>query len=213
MNALLEQPLAATANSSTPPFTDEQLMAMIQARVRNGLALLHERYATLLKVISMKVLHNGADAEDLLQDVFLEIWDRAASYDPLKGRPLSWIATLTRRRSIDRLRKRETYSRFADRFALEAHGRGDGWTHVHEDVAQTEIQQHVQRALATLPEAQRKAIQLAYHEQMSHREIAVHIGIPLGTIKTRLELGMKKLAAALRGSEDLLSSDRRAARA
>jgi len=96
---------------------------------------------------------------------------------------------------------------------LEAHGRGDGWTHVHEDVAQTEIQQHVQRALATLPEAQRKAIQLAYHEQMSHREIAVHIGIPLGTIKTRLELGMKKLAAALRGSEDLLSSDRRAARA
>ena len=213
MNALLEQPPAATANNSPSPFTDEQLMAMIQAHVRNGLALLHERYATLLKSLSMKVLHNDADAEDLLQDVFVEIWDRAAGYDPLKGQPLSWIATLTRRRSIDRLRKRETYSRVADRFAQEAHRQGNGWTHVHEDLTQSEIHQHVQRALATLPEAQRNAVQFAYHEEMSHREIAAHTGIPLGTIKTRLELGLKKMAASLRGFEDLLWAGKHTARA
>ena len=159
----------------------------------------------------MKVLHNDADAEDLLQDVFLEIWDRAASYDPLKGRPLSWIATLTRRRSIDRLRKRETYFRVEDRFAEEIHARGDSWTHVQEDLAQSEMNEHLQRALATLPEAQRHAIMLAYHRQMSQREIAAHTGIPLGTIKTRLELGLRKLAISLRGFEDLLGADHSAA--
>ena len=211
MIAHLEQtPTAATSHSS-PPFTDERLMEMIQAHIRNGLDLLHERYAPLLKGLSMKVLHNDADAEDLLQDVFLEIWDRAASYDPLKGRPLSWIATLTRRRSIDRLRKRETYFRIEDRFAEETQASGESWTHVQEDLAQREMNEHLQRALATLPEAQRHAIKLAYHRQMSQREIAAHTGIPLGTIKTRLELGLRKLAISLRGFEDLLCADHSAA--
>ncbi len=211
MKTLLEQKPAARATPSPVPFTDEHLMAMIQAQIRNGLDLLHERYAPLLKGLSMKVLHNDADAEDLLQDVFLEIWDRAANYDPLKGRPLSWIATLTRRRSIDRLRKRETYFRVEDRFAEETHARGDSWTHVQEDLAKSEMNEHLQRALAALPEAQRNAIMLAYHRQMSQREIAAHTGIPLGTIKTRLELGLRKLAISLRGFEDLLCADHSAA--
>ena len=184
-------------------------MEMIQAQVRNGLDLLHERYAKLLKVLCMKVLYNDADAEDLLRDVFVEIWARAGGYDPLKGRPLSWIATLTRRRSIDRLRKRETYCRVADRFAEETEGHSKGWTHIHEDLAQGERNEHLQRALDTLPEAQRDAINLAYHKEMTQREIAAHTGIPLGTIKTRLELGLRKMAVSLRGFEDLLWVDRR----
>ena len=211
MKTLLEQKPAARATPSPVPFTDEHLMAMIQAQIRNGLDLLHERYAPLLKGLSMKVLHNDADAEDLIQDVFLEIWARAASYDPLKGRPLSWIATLTRRRSIDRLRKRETYFRIEDRFAEEAQASGASWTHVQEDLAQSEMNEHLQRALATLPEPQRYAIMLAYHRQMSQREIAAHTGIPLGTIKTRLELGLRKMANSLRGFEDLLWTDNSAA--
>ena len=188
-------------------------MKMIQAHGHNGLILLHDRYATLLKVLSMKVLHNSSDADDLLQDVFLEIWDRAASYNPLKGRPLSWLSTLTRRRSIDRLRKRETYCRVEDRFAEETKGYAAGWTHVHEDLAQAERNGHLQRALATLPEAQRNAIKLAYLKEMTQREIAAHTGIPLGTIKTRLELGLKKMAVSLCGFEDLLWADNLAARA
>lgn len=206
-----EQIPAAPHASSGSPFTDEHLMEMIQAQVRNGLDLLHERYAPLLKGLSMKVLHNQADAEDLLQDVFLEIWERAGSYDPLKGRPLSWIATLTRRRSIDRLRKRETCFRIEDRFAEETQAHGESWTHVHEDLAHGEMNTHLHRALANLPQVQRDAILLAYHRQMSQREIAAHTGIPLGTIKTRLELGLRKMAASLRGFEDLLSADHHAA--
>ena len=213
MTTILEQTPTVTTDGLTSPFTDEHLMEMIQAQVRNGLDLLHERYAALLKVMSMKVLHNNADADDLLQDVFVEIWDRAASYSSLKGKPLAWLATLTRRRSIDRLRKRETYGRAGERFAEETKRHSDGWTHVHEDLAQGEMNEHVQRALATLPEAQRNTIQLAYHGKMSQREIAAHTGIPLGTIKTRLELGLKKMAASLRGFEDLLLAHNRAARA
>ena len=207
MIANLEQ--TAANNTQCPENTDEDLMEMIQAHNHRGLDLLHERYVILLKIVSMKVLHNDADADDLLQDVFVEIWERAGSYDPLMGRPLAWIATLTRRRSIDRLRKRETYCRVEERFAEDTDTRGDGWTHVHEELSQHEMSIHLQRALATLPEPQRRAIELAYHGQMTQREIAAHTGIPLGTIKTRLELGLRKMAACLFGFEDLLLGENR----
>lgn len=204
MTQLLEQPRTVTVGKTCQAFTDEHLMEMIHARVRNGLDLLHHRYAGLLKGVSMKMLHNDYDAEDLVQDVFLEIWERATNYDPCKGAPLSWIVTLTRRRSIDRLRKRETYSRFEDRLAGETQGHCDGWTHVHEDLAQSELHEHLQSALACLPEQQRNAIHLAYHGQMTQREIAAYTGIPLGTIKTRLELGIRKMAVRLFAFRDLL---------
>jgi RNA polymerase sigma-70 factor (ECF subfamily) len=211
MTAFLERIPTVTADSAAAHFTDEHLMEMIQTHMHSGLDLLHARYATLLKTLSMRMLHNNADAEDLLQDVFLEIWDRAPTYDPLKGRALSWIVTLTRRRSIDRLRRRVAYCRMEAGVAEEAKAHDDGWTHVHEDLAQRERNGHLQRALACLPEAQQNAITLAYHEQMTQREIAAKTGIPLGTIKTRLELGLKKMAVSLYGFKDALWGNNHAA--
>ena len=155
----------------------------------------------------MKVLHNSADAEDLIQDVLVEIWHRAASYNPLKGRPLAWIATLTRRRAIDRLRKREAYNRAEERLAEATMDLNEGWSHVYENLTQREINGYLQKALTTLPEAQRHAVCLAYNKDMSQREIADFTGVPLGTVKTRLELGLKKLAICLCGFEDLLWPD------
>jgi RNA polymerase sigma-70 factor, ECF subfamily len=201
MVQILEGTPAATADAPTSNLTDEQLMEMIQSHRHSGLDQLHVRYATLLKGLIMKVLHSDVDADDLLQDVFLEIWVRAANYDPLMGRPLSWIATLAHRRSIDRLRKKETYRRLQQRFAEETNRAADVWTHVHEDLAQFEMNAHLECAMAKLPEAQRNAIRLAYHKQMSQREIAAHTGIPLGTIKTRLALGLRKMATSLSGLE------------
>lgn len=206
MTQLLEWPMVPSAPASQIDSTDQQIMEMIQSHIHRGLALLHTRYAALLRTMSMKVLHNEADAEDLLQDVFMEIWDRAASYNPHMGQPLAWIATLTRRRAIDRLRKRETYSRVEDRFAEECVCHSESWTHVHEDASHSEQAAHLQAALATLPEAQRLALHLAFQEQMTQREIAVHTGVPLGTIKTRLELGLRKMAIYLHGYRDLLKS-------
>jgi RNA polymerase sigma-70 factor (ECF subfamily) len=208
MSDIPEQTPARATDGAHSSFADEQLMSMIQAHVHSGLALLYARHGALLKGLSMTVLHNDADADDLLQEVFMEIWDRAASYDPTKGKALSWIATLTRRRAIDRLRKRDTYCRVEDRFAEEAMSKTSAWTHVHEELAQGEVNGHLQRALATLPEAQRHAIRLAYYGRLSQRQIAVRTGTPLGTIKTRLELGLRKMAVVLRGLEDLLGGGR-----
>lgn len=179
-------------------------MEMIQARSRDGLCLLRERHVGVLRKISREMLRNEADVEELLQDVFVEIWNRAASYDAAKGRPIAWIVTLTRRRSIDRGRRRDTYTRAWTRFAEETEAHSDRWTHVYEDVARSERHEYLGRALAVLPAAQRDAIRLAYYGQMTQREVAAHTGWPLGTVKTRLELGLKKMAVFLRGFEDLL---------
>jgi len=197
MTDQLEETLIITPDHSRSPHSDECLMEMIQAGERAGLDLLQQRYGSQLRSLGMKVLHNASDAEDLIQDVLLEIWHRAASYNPLKGRPLSWIATLTRRRAIDRLRKREAYSRAEERLAEATLDLNDGWTHVHENITQREINGYLKTAMDTLPEAQRNAVTMAYQKHMSQREISVHTGIPLGTIKTRLELGLKKLALFL----------------
>jgi RNA polymerase sigma-70 factor (ECF subfamily) len=210
MTELLERKPAAITDTPPLSLSDERLMEMIQSHSHSGLDQLHVRYAPRLKGLILKMLHSAAhaDADDVLQDVFVEIWNRAANYNPLMGSPLSWIATLTRRRSIDRLRRKETYRRLQERFAEETNSGADGWTHVHEDLAQFEINAHLQRAMAKLPEAQRKTIKLAYHKQMSQREIAAHTGIPLGTVKTRLALGLRKMATSLSGLEDLLWADR-----
>jgi RNA polymerase sigma-70 factor (ECF subfamily) len=212
MNALLETPTRKTAKATlnapekaAPDVTDEQLMRGIQEKDPAALGALHDRYAGLMKGLIMKVLHNEAESEDLLQEVFIELWNRSASYSQEKGKPLGWMITLTRRRAIDRLRKRDAYGRVEDRFAEAIKNDPHDWVaHVEQDVAQSEMRTFLKRALSTLPAAQRQAIEAAYYKGMSQREIAASTGIPLGTIKTRLELGLKKLAEGLHGLEDLL---------
>jgi len=205
-----QAPLHPDGQDPLGEINDERLMLMIQAHCTQGLALLHQRYARLLTGLSMTVLHNSADADDLIQEVFMEIWERAAGYDPLKGRALSWIATMTRRRSIDRLRRRDTCVRIEERFAEEHFDQGDGWAHVHQEVADAERSACLNKAIATLPESQQTAIHLAYREGLTQRQIAGQTGVPLGTIKTRLDLGLRKLAASLTGLEDLLWVENRA---
>jgi len=205
----LETDLTLPDQKEALPFTDERLMEMIQEHARDGLWLLHERYIALLRQISTAVLHNDADVQDLLQEVFTEIWKRADRYEPARGRPLGWIVTLTRRRAIDRLRKRDAYCRAGDRFAEEMRGAKESWTHVHEEVAQHEMSERLACALTDLPEAQRNTVQLAYYQQLSQREIAACTGAPLGTVKTRLELGLRKMAVSLLGYEDLLPMGKR----
>jgi RNA polymerase sigma-70 factor (ECF subfamily) len=193
------------AAPDTLDVTDEQLMAMIQQREPEAIGHLHDRYASTLKALIMRVLHNDAESDDMLQEIFLEIWDRAASYDPEKGKALGWIITLTRRRSIDRLRKREAYGRMEERLLVETQRMpNEHHTHVEDDVAHAEMREHLNRVLAFLPPAQKEVIEYAFYKGMSQREIAAHTGIPLGTIKTRIELAMKKITEALRGFEDLL---------
>jgi RNA polymerase sigma-70 factor (ECF subfamily) len=202
MNAILDHvdhSTTQTDRAAAIDLTDEQLMAMLQQRDPVALEYLYDRHSAIVKSLGMKVVHNEAEAEDLLQEIFMEIWNRAAGYDPAKGKPLGWIVTLARRRSIDRLRKCQSHCRAEDRLRVEVEQQPDSWTtDPEEDFVMADIRETLLKLLETLPDAQKRAIELAFYQGMSQREIAAHTGIPLGTIKTRLELGLKKLTLALK---------------
>ena len=186
------------------PIGDEVLMARIQDREPTALAELYDRYSGILKSLIMGVIHNDAEADDLLQEIFMEIWNQAAHYSAQKGKPLGWIVTLTRRRSIDRLRKKQAYARAEERLQNETEQQPDAWVHnsTEDDIEMSDTRRLILNVLKNLPVAQREAIDLAFYHGMSQREIAAKTGIPLGTIKTRLELGLKKISEALRGMKD-----------
>jgi RNA polymerase sigma-70 factor, ECF subfamily len=197
MNAILENQEATQV--SPLDLTDENLMSMLQERDPEALGHLYDRHCGIVKSLCMKVVHNEAEAEDLLQEIFVEIWNRAAGYDPAKGKPLGWIVTLARRRAIDRLRKCQSHCRAEDRLRDEVEQQPQAWTtDPEDDFVMADIREVLRKLLKTLPEAQQQAIDLAFYKGMSQREIAAHTGIPLGTIKTRLELGLKKLTLALK---------------
>ena len=187
------------AEVTPPETTDEQLMARIQARDDAALATLYKRHTPLLRTIVSRVVHNEHDADDLLQEIFVELWNRAAHYDEAKGKALGWMVTLARRRAIDKIRRRQAYSRAEERLRLETEHEPQQTRHdgVEEDVNAADRAEIFQRLLATLPDAQREALHLAYYRGFSQREIAAQTGIPLGTIKTRLELALRKIRTAI----------------
>ena len=175
--------------------TDEELMARIQARDDLAIAILYRRHTGLLRTVIGRILNNDGDVDDQLQEVFLEVWRQAAHYDVKKGKALGWIVTLARRRSIDKLRKKQAYFRAQERLRAEPepaphHG-------ADEEAAASDTAEIFRRVIATLPVAQREALNFAYYRGLSQREIAAQTGIPLGTIKTRLELALRKVRAAI----------------
>ncbi|HEY2341559.1 MAG TPA: sigma-70 family RNA polymerase sigma factor [Chthoniobacteraceae bacterium] len=180
--------------------SDEELMAAVQQQNEEALEQLHRRHAATLRAVIVRVLHNEHSAEDLLQEVFLEIWRLANRYSQEKGKALGWMITLARRRAIDRLRREQAYFRVEERFQRETEHQPDAWTHsrVEEDIESSDMRHILAKIMDSLPPAQRSAVELAFYHGMSQREIASHTQIPLGTIKTRLELGVRKIASRLK---------------
>lgn len=175
--------------------TDESLMARIQERDDKAIAILYRRHTPLLRSVIGRILNNDCDVDDLLQVVFLEVWRQAAHYDEAKGKALGWIVTLARRRAIDKVRTIQTYSRAQERLREEP----EPAPHLgaDEEVAASDTAKIFNRVIATLPVPQREALNFAFYRGLSHREIAAHTGIPLGTIKTRLELALRKVRTAI----------------
>jgi RNA polymerase sigma-70 factor, ECF subfamily len=186
--------------------SDEQLMAGIQNHSEEALATLYRRHTALLRTIIARVVGNETDVEDLLQEVFVEIWNRAKSYEEAKGKALGWIVTLARRRAIDRVRRKQAYARAEERLRESTQGTADAMHPSTDSEAMNgDTAEIFRRILTTLPPAQREAVQLAYYAGLSQRDIARRTGIPLGTIKTRLELALRKLRVgilALGGEEE-----------
>ncbi len=177
--------------------TDEEIMARIQQQDETALNVLHQRHAGLLRTVISHVVNNEQDVDDLIPEVFLELWNQAGHYDETKGKALGWMVTLARRRAIDRLRRRQAYARAAERLRNEIEPTPAASDCVEDDVIASDTRDILQRIVSRLPDAQRDAIQFAYYQGLSQREIAAQTGIPLGTIKTRIELAVSKVRSAV----------------
>ena len=186
--------------------TDLELMQGIQAEDPEALSKLYDRYNGILKALILRVVHNDAEADDLLQEIFMDVWNQAKNFSPNKGKPLGWMVTLARRRAIDGLRKKQAYLRASERLQNETEQQPDAWVHnsTAEEIDLSDTRTLIRNVIGSLPEAQQRAIELAFFRGMSQREIAAHTNTPLGTVKTRLELGLKKIYEGLKELKDEL---------
>ena len=174
--------------------SDVDLLRAIARRDELALASLYDRYRLILFGLLTRILLSREEAEDVLQEVFLQVWRRAADFDEQRGRPFTWLVTLARSRAIDRLRVLASRRRLADAAAQNA---PDEASDAVSDTLHAEQREIVGRALAELPEEQRHTLKLAYFEGLTQSEIAAKLGTPLGTVKTRMRSGMIKLRELL----------------
>jgi len=187
---------------TTQQMLDQEMIARIGRRDQSAFSALYDRLSGPLYSLAMKMLGDPAEAQDALQDVFLQIWSRAGTYDPEKSSVFSWAVLLTRSRVIDRLRARGRRLRIVvGSTADEEHG-GTTDASTVESAADTAEKSdeaaRVRYVLTNLPSEQREAIEMAFFEHLTHHEIAARLGQPLGTVKARIRRGLFKLRQRLR---------------
>lgn len=174
------------------------LLRRVAAGDRRSFAELYEQFSGVLFSTAYRVLNNREAAEDVLQDVFVQIWEKAPLYDPARGKPMTWAVTLTRNKAIDRLRSTQRRSRLQDDVQRESENfeQFDGRSS-YDAVAAGETSRLVREAIRKLSKDQREAIELAFFSSLTQTEIAERLGEPLGTVKARIRRGMMKLRDVL----------------
>ena len=174
-------------------------MKAIAARDEAALAQLYDRYRVIVFGLLMRILNNREEAEDVLQEVFLQVWRKAGDFDENRGRPFTWLVTLGRSRGIDRLRTLASRDRVAEAGAREVIEQiSDAAT----DTFKSEQRGLVNMALAQLPDEQKWPLMLAYFDGLTQSEIAARLGAPLGTVKTRMRTGLMRLRELLAGKDE-----------
>jgi RNA polymerase sigma-70 factor (ECF subfamily) len=181
---------------ASPP-EDAALLTAIAERDAGALADLHDRHAPLLLALVRRVLGSEDDAEEIVQETFLQVWRQAPRYDPERASVSTWLVLIARSRAIDRARSRGVRARTEDSLALEPTPADRSADQVAAVLA-NERRLRVRHALGGLPAEQRTVLEMAYFDGLTQREIAEHTGTPLGTVKTRTLLAMKKLRDELR---------------
>jgi RNA polymerase sigma factor (sigma-70 family) len=158
-----------------------------------ALSEIYDQFASFVYGLAVRVIGDARAAEDVSQDVFVAFWERPAAFDPQRGNLRTWLGTLTHRRAVDHVRREEARRRRAEREASRAVASPD----VEEMATALLNAERVRAALDELPPAQRQAIQLAYFGGKTYRQVAETLGIPEGTAKSRLRLGLRRIAEAL----------------
>jgi RNA polymerase sigma-70 factor (ECF subfamily) len=189
---------------STEPSLSEPRQGNLLPRVATGdvdaFERLYDQHSPILYALLLRMLANAEDAQEVLQETFVQIWNRASMFDSVRGSEIAWLISIARSRGIDRMRSRRVRGEREQEAMRDISVRS---ANVHTDVATENVIVHeqsraVRQALEQLPENQRSALELAYFEGLSQSEIATRLNQPLGTVKTRMQLGMKKLRESLR---------------
>ncbi|MDG2614959.1 sigma-70 family RNA polymerase sigma factor [Thermoleptolyngbya sichuanensis XZ-Cy5] len=182
------------------PSTSEEahLLARIAQQDQSALSLLYDRYARVLYSLAFRILGSVEEAEETVLDVFSQVWKLAGRYDPQRGRVDAWLFMLTRSRSLDRLRSLQRVSKAVESSTEAAKTVPQAQiSDPTEDVLINERRDRLLAAMQRLPVEQREVLELAYYEGLTHVEIATKTGKSLGTVKTRIRLGLNKLRQAL----------------
>lgn len=187
----------SSIDSGTKGPDTEALIRRIASGDQSALAALYDETGRHVFGLVLRVLNDRSAAEEVLLDVYTQVWRQAALYDSKRGAPLAWIMTIARSRAIDRLRSGRQDQQRSE--PLEAASGTDTMAASPEEATVTsERQRLVRSALAALPPEQREVIELAYYFGLSHSEIAARLGQPLGTVKTRTRMGMMRLRELLK---------------
>lgn len=195
-------PAGADGETGDEP-DDRELLRRIVSQDRDALDLLYGRYVTPVYSMALHMLKQPPLAEEVTQDVFLNIWLKAASFNAERGQPRSWIMSVAHHRVVDVIRSRRRSMQMTDPEGYDTLERlPSGGASVESQVQQNIDRERIMRALTTLPENQRQVILLAYFEGYSQSEMAELLSEPLGTIKTRVRLAMQKLRTALQEDDD-----------
>jgi RNA polymerase sigma-70 factor (ECF subfamily) len=164
----------------------EALLREVARGKESALGAFYDRYAGLVNALALRILRDAAEAEDVVQEVFVQVWRQASRFDSARGTVEAWLCTMARTRALDRLRRRA--SRREDPEHAEVGGTSS---------PRPEDALWVRKALGALSEDQRRALELAYYEGLTQSEIAARLGEPLGTVKTRIRTAMIRLRQAL----------------
>lgn len=172
--------------SGTPMPKTQDEAALIE-RIRSGdetaMADMYDRYSGIVYGVALRVLGNTTAAEDVLQEIFLQLWRNPQAFDANRGRLPAWLAVIARNRAIDHLRKRPPEDDIADMPISTG-------VNLESEAAQRLAVDKIRGVLSRLPQEQRRALEMAFFEGMTHTEIAARSGEPLGTIKTRIRTGL-----------------------
>jgi RNA polymerase sigma-70 factor (ECF subfamily) len=170
--------------------TDLALVTAIRSGDQGAMAALYDRYSSIVYAVALRVLQDTGGAEDVLQDIFMQLWRNPGAFDASRGNMAAWLAVITRHRSIDALRRRRPQADIED-VVLSVE------PDMASDADRSRAMEKVRGALQTMPSPQRSALEMAYFEGLTHAEIADKTGEPLGTIKTRIRTGLLSLRKVL----------------
>ena len=195
------------APAVSTPVSDRDAVALAAAGDGAGVTALYDRHARAMYALALRIVQAEAEAEDVVQEVFAQVFRQAGRYDASRGTVVGWLFTITRTRAIDQVRARRRHGHDFSRRASEAEAANvpaPGADQERQALTAEEIDR-VRRALADLSAEQRRAIELAYYEGLTQSEIAERLAEPLGTIKSRIRTAMLRLRDAL-GTESPLNA-------